>query len=302
MKISVLIAAYHAEPYISRALEAVRTQRHSDWEVIVVEDGSRDGTESIVETFAASVSQPVRYKNLGQNQGVAVTRSRLLDLAEGEGMAFLDADDWWDDGHLESLDALLHGGADVAIAGIELFDLETGCAFKTHFPPERLIKEPVQALFAESCIMTSSSVGLTRAIADKVGAFDAAFRIGEDRDYWLRCALAGGRFAISRQTTCHYAKHAKSTMGKTILWVQQEVAFYRKHQALPEIAPPIRRDLCSKIMVNAARVLRASNPRESVALLWQAWKLTPCRLLIVSQWLFSLAKAARDPNSSRNHQ
>ena len=101
MKISVLIAAYEADRFIPNALASVAGQTHLDWELVVVEDGSRDTTEALVKAFAATVApRHVRYANLGVNQGVAAARNRLLELFTGEAVAFLDADDRWRPDHL----------------------------------------------------------------------------------------------------------------------------------------------------------------------------------------------------------
>src|SRR4051812_16700052 len=109
MKISVLIAAYRAAPFLPAALACVTAQTHADWELIVVEDGSHDGTEELVRAFAAthSPARRVTYDNLGENRGVAAARNRLLSLAQGEAVAFLDADDEWQPTHLADLAAVL---------------------------------------------------------------------------------------------------------------------------------------------------------------------------------------------------
>jgi len=65
MKVSVLIPAYQAGSFVQTALESVVGQTHEDWEIIVVEDGSHDGTEAIVDTFAASCGRRVIYRNMG---------------------------------------------------------------------------------------------------------------------------------------------------------------------------------------------------------------------------------------------
>src|SRR4051812_261534 len=101
MKISVLIAAYHAAPFLPAALACVAAQTHADWELVVVEDGSRDGTEELVRALAAAhPTRRVIYDNLGENRGVAAARNRLLSLAKGDAVAFLDADDEWTPTHL----------------------------------------------------------------------------------------------------------------------------------------------------------------------------------------------------------
>ncbi|MDD5199710.1 MAG: glycosyltransferase family A protein [Terrimicrobiaceae bacterium] len=290
MKFSILIAAYRAGRYIGKALESVRAQACADWEIVVVEDGSNDETESITRAFAASVSQTVRYENLGENRGVAAARNRLLQLARGDVLAFLDADDWWTPNHLDAVSTTLAGGADVAIAGIQIFNLDAEEPLEAYSPPARLFANPVRTLFDRSVVMTCTSVALRRGIVERVGGFDPAFRIGEDRDYWLRCALAGGLFAHSASVSCYYAKHASSTMMKTLLWAQQEVAFYEKYQDLAAAPARLRRRRLSETLLSYGRLTRASDSSSSSRALWRAWKLTPLRLAILPQLLFSLGK------------
>ncbi|PTY05445.1 hypothetical protein DB347_13775 [Opitutaceae bacterium EW11] len=293
MKISCLIAAYKAGATIGKALESIRGQTHADWEVVVMEDGSHDGTEAIVRAFASSVSQPVRYENFGQNRGVAAARTRLLELAEGVGSAFLDADDWWTPDHLSEAAAALGRGADLVVSGIQLFDLDSAEALEAYLPSGDLYTDPVRILFEQSAIMTSSCVSLRTATAREAGPVDAGFRIGEDRDFWLRIAANGGRFAGTGKVTCSYSKHAGSTMAKTLLWAEQEVAFYRKYQSLSAVALSVRRTHLAHALANYGRLLRATDPRTSARILAEAWKLKPLSPAAAAQYALSALKSAR---------
>jgi glycosyltransferase involved in cell wall biosynthesis len=287
MKFSVLIAAYRAGKYIGKALESVRAQTHTDWEVVVVEDGSRDETESIVRAFASSVAQSVRYDNLGQNRGVATARTRLVELAAGEALAFIDADDWWTPTHLERAQIAFDRGADVAVSRIQLFDLDSARPMESYAPAAAFFLRPVEELFRTSHIMTSSCVALRTSLARKVGPFDAAFRIGEDRDYWLRCAFQGARFADTGEITCFYAKHATSTMARTLVWSQQEVAFYEKYLGHASLPLGLRKRSLSHVTVNYGRLLRSIDPKASFAALARAWKLTPLNVNVIPQLFLS---------------
>lgn len=287
MKISILIAAYHAGRFLGKALETIHLQRWEDWELIVVEDGSQDETQELVENFSTTVSQPVRYESLGAHSGVSVARNRLMELAEGDAFAFLDADDWWSPVHLEVLSGQFEKGADVVVTRTEIYDLEADHPLSIFTPPDQLFRHPVRALFDKSCIMTSSSVALSRAITQQVGWFDPAFQIGEDRDYWLRCALAGGRFSDSGHVTCTYAKHGASTMSRTLLWAEQEAAFYEKYASLGGVPAGLRRDRLAICLLNLGRLLRARNPAASTVAIWRAWRLAPWRLRLFSHLLFS---------------
>jgi glycosyltransferase involved in cell wall biosynthesis len=293
MNFSVLIPAYNAGRFLPKALASLRNQEHKDWELIVVEDGSRDDTEAVVLAFANGIAQRVRYENLGRNRGVAVARNRLLELARGEAVAFLDADDWWEPRHLIRAREILESGAALAVARLQLFDLEAGCGRETYAPPAAFFADPVRGIYERSWIMTSSCVALRSDWIEKVGRFDEAFCVGEDRDYWLRCFLLGARCVDTGEITCHYAKHSSSAMARTLVWAQQEVAFYEKHRDLTDVSAGLRRERLTEALFNYGRLLRASDPRRSAQVLWQAWKIAPCCFALLPHLLFSVLAARR---------
>lgn len=90
--VSVIVPAYNAEKTVKRCLESVLQQTYSDFEIIVINDGSSDNTESIVNEIAGKDTR-VKY-HYQQNQGVSQTRNNAIDLSSGEYVTFLDSDDW----------------------------------------------------------------------------------------------------------------------------------------------------------------------------------------------------------------
>src|SRR5262249_39357728 len=91
-RVTVLIPAYNASSTIERAVDSVLAQTYSDYEIIVVDDGSRDATADIV---ASRYGDRVRLLCLTRNQGESAAMNHGIDAAEGELIAFLDADDEW---------------------------------------------------------------------------------------------------------------------------------------------------------------------------------------------------------------
>ena len=102
--ISVVIPLYNKEKSIAQTLECVLNQTYKDFEVIVVDDGSKDNSAAIVEAFNDERIRLVRQKN----GGVSAARNRGTAEARGEYVAFLDADDAWKQNHLESITNLIH--------------------------------------------------------------------------------------------------------------------------------------------------------------------------------------------------
>ena len=285
---SVLIAAYQAAQFISAALASITDQVVSDWEVIVVEDGSCDGTEAIVKAFAQQ-HPPGRviYDNLGINRGVAAARNRLLELSNGKFVAFLDADDRWERNHLANLLDCLGAGHVLACTPITVWDSERDCPSHFYMPTRTQISEPRRSLFRESFIQTSSCVAMPKTTIEKVGCFDERLRIGEDRDYWFRAIGAGDTLGCTSVPSCRYVKHAGSSMAKTMLVAQQTVAFYEKHrhaEALPPFAA--RRHLAASLRTlgRLTRKANASDARRAFIGGWNAWPLAldlPLRALTV---------------------
>lgn len=291
MKISVLIAAYQAASTIGRTIASVQAQTHTDWELIVVEDGSRDGTNDIVRGISSTENHSVCYENFTVNRGVATARNRLLELASGDAVAFIDADDLWSPDHLNCGAQRLAVGADLVATGVRTFDLVSGSTLAESRPPAALESDPVKTLFTQSAIVTCSSVFLSRRILENTGAFDPQFRVGEDRDYWLRAALAGAHFSVEPSLTCHYAKYRNSTMAKTQLVSEQIVRFYEKHLGLTAVPKALRHVKLAEALTNQGRLTRATDPQASVRHLSRALRLAPINAGLAAQLMFSFFRS-----------
>jgi glycosyltransferase involved in cell wall biosynthesis len=276
MTFSVLIAAYNAAPFLPAAFASIEAQTHAAWELIVVEDGSHDGTEQLVHALAARhPGRRIAYENLGENRGVAAARNRLLALAQGEAVAFLDADDQWQPEHLADLDRALAGGAALAFSGIELWDGDRHQTMGTYIPPSAWIAEPRRWLFEHSFIQTSSCVALPRASIARTGLIDETLRIGEDRDYWFRAIAENGRLTCTNRVTCRYTKHTGSSMTKTLRVASDTVQFYRKHLKNPLVPSALRRRLLAHALWVHGRLLRKDDGTRAKSLLREAVRLQP---------------------------
>ena len=102
MKFSVVIPLYNKEKYIESTIRSVLDQSHQDLEVLVVDDGSTDGSLALAERFASDRVHIIRQ----ENQGVSVARNTGIEHASGEFICFLDADDQWRPEYLATIDAL----------------------------------------------------------------------------------------------------------------------------------------------------------------------------------------------------
>lgn len=114
MAISIIIPVYKVERYLVRCIESIIAQTYSDWELILVDDGSPDKSGDICERYAASDSRI--YVIHQQNQGVSAARNHGIGLAKGEYITFVDSDDYLGQDFLSSFD--LEHGADLQVQGM----------------------------------------------------------------------------------------------------------------------------------------------------------------------------------------
>src|SRR5687767_15993498 len=92
--ISVILPTYNRERFLAQAFESIQAQICTDWELIVVDDGSTDGTREAVERLMPGIEQPVRYV-YQENRGAYGARNTGVEHATGEFVAFFDSDDLW---------------------------------------------------------------------------------------------------------------------------------------------------------------------------------------------------------------
>jgi glycosyltransferase involved in cell wall biosynthesis len=181
MKISVIIPAYNAEQHIRTAIESCLAQTYAPFEIIVIDDGSTDGTAAVAESFPA----PVRVIRMAENGGVSVARNRGVQASTGDWIGFLDADDWFLPNKLELQRrcANEHENSVLIYTGwriIEVNGVETPGRFR---PPEALFP-----MLRFRCNLHISTVVLRRDAFDSVGGFNPARRVVEDWDLWLKIA------------------------------------------------------------------------------------------------------------------
>ena len=182
--ISVIIPTYNRALYLERAIGSVLAQRLACDELIVVDDGSTDGTAALVERLAAGSAVPIRLCRQ-DNQGAAAARNLGIGRARGELLAFLDSDDWWLPHKLARQTTAMAARPDVLISHTREIWFRRGQRVnqkKKHDPPDG----NVFAASVGMCVVGMSTVMARRELFDRYGVFDTALPCCEDYDLWLR--------------------------------------------------------------------------------------------------------------------
>lgn len=214
--VSVIMPAYNARPYIGEAIRSVLDQDYPNLELIVVDDGSSDGTADEARLFGERVRVYERT-----NGGPAAARNFGLSVAQGELIAFLDADDIWLPGKLAAQVSHLQAHPEIGMVFSRFLFWYPEPNGK--FAPPRIPKMGAAAseivhehsgwiycpLLYDS-IVTIISVLIRRSVIETVGGFNEQLRTGEDYDYWLRVSRIVQATKLSKNFAC-YRIHPQST-------------------------------------------------------------------------------------------
>ncbi|MBI1357228.1 MAG: glycosyltransferase [Acidobacteria bacterium] len=186
-RISVLTPAHNAAGTLAEAIESVLAQAREDWELVIVDDGSTDGTAEVAAGFADARIRLFRQPR----QGVSAARNRAFTESRGELLAFLDADDRFAPNKLAVQAATLDrrpeaGSVYCAHRRVDL----AGDPWTMAAPPEEVDYRDLLLGFP----FNPSAQMIRREWHERSGGFRPGLEIHEDRDYWLRCHEAGCRF------------------------------------------------------------------------------------------------------------
>jgi glycosyltransferase involved in cell wall biosynthesis len=187
LAVSIVVPAYNVASVISRAIESVLDQTFTDFEVVIVDDGSRDDTASVVKQFQSDSRIRYVYQS---NKGLPGARNTGIQNSEAELIAFLDADDWWLPTKLEVQVRAMERNPDAGgcFVGATLV-FPDGRQERTS-SSSRWAKETMytRLLFGPAVTGSGSSMTIRKKCFDIVGTFDESMKALEDRDMWLRLA------------------------------------------------------------------------------------------------------------------
>lgn len=211
---SVIIPVYNGEKYIDNAIESVLNQTVSDWELIIVNDGSSDNTASVLEKYR-------EYKKIcvitQENQGVSVARNNGVNRASGDYITFLDADDIWHYDHLEVMQTLSKEYPDAGLIGTftktELVngDVIEECDFFKDKQDVVYTNDFFELYHKDksSKMFTMITTCISKEAFYKAGGFPVGCKIGEDLELSLKIA-AYYPVVLSKKATATYKKENSS--------------------------------------------------------------------------------------------
>ena len=256
--ISVVSPCYNAAPFVGRMIASVRGQTFPDWELVVVDDGSTDGSAAVAAAVAVGDS---RVRIIRQaNGGVCRARNAGARACSPESryLLFLDADDMLEPEMLVALRDWLEGQPEAALAFCDLllideWDRPLPADIEFHGPDHRFVPSgwgaarlprdmpytPFESVFALATIIPSASL-LRREVFAAVGGWDESFgHVFEDTDLFLRMTLAGAAHFVPRSLVRH-RRHGSNSTGDPVRVSRQRDKLYARWLTRTDLMPAQR--------------------------------------------------------------
>lgn len=281
--ISIIIPAYNAEKTIRETIESVQKQTFSNFEVIIINDGSTDRTLNIIEQIIDPRIRCFSYNN----GGIAVARNRGIQQAKGDYIAFLDADDLWTKDKLELQLAALQNNPEAGVAYSWIYYYFSDRTKKVIVPsnPVRFSGKVYKQLLIKNFMSNGSNPLIRREVIESVPGFDPACSPCEDWDFYIQlasCCL----FTVVPKYQIFYRQSSNSASSKIKAMEKASVITIQKaYNAAPPHLQSFKNKTLAQSYIYFTQQYLKQNKDNSDALsqagkkLWMAIHLHPKCLL-----------------------
>ena len=206
--VSVVVPTYNRASRLGETLLSVLNQTYHDFELIVVDDGSTDGTSKVIQSFPN-----VRYVFMEENRGVSRARNEGLARAKGRYICFLDSDDLWDKKKLQIQVQWMERNADCQVCYTNEIWIRKGVRVNP-MKKHRKYSGDIFRHCLPLCIVSPSSAMLRAGLFETIGNFDESLPACEDYDLWLRIAMKYKFHFIEEPLIIKHGGHADQLSRK----------------------------------------------------------------------------------------
>ena len=194
MKFSVVIPLYNKAPYVAKAIGSVLSQTFTDYELVIVDDGSKDNSAEIAARVIEGYANCRLLKQ--ENAGVSMARNNGVAVSQGEYLCFLDADDWWEPAFLEEMSHLIENFPEAGIYGTN-YTIVNETKHKTRVAKVG-VGEGFEKGYVNYCHVYASTmymplwtgaVCVPKYVFEAEGGFNPRLKMSEDFDLWIRVVM-----------------------------------------------------------------------------------------------------------------
>lgn len=263
--VSIIIPCWNAEAYVGEAIDSALAQTYPNIEVIVIDDGSTDGSLDVIQSFG----ERIRWET-GPNQGACAARNRGIRLAKGEVLQFLDADDWlYIDKVARQVALLWETGVCSVYCDVWMIDSDKPLLPMIYWAHETH-SDPV-------CIALGSNAGTTsglhrREIVERIGGFDESLPCAQDRDFHLRLAIDSHAVSVISEALVTTWRRKDSVSSDSLrVFTQYEMILLRARELLEKRKgwTEERALAMAKLAARTARIFARNGDLPKAARLWK---------------------------------
>lgn len=209
--VSIIMPCFNSEKTIGESIQNLLDQSYSNWELIIIDDGSTDQSKEVIQSFK---DKRIRYQ-YQENSGPSKARNTGLNLARGKYISFLDSDDLYQMDRIRLLVTYLEANPhmDLVASNFGRINEKGKLIFSSVGRTQQLFLPQVIV----SCPFTSNSFIVKKDILDKTGGFDTNYNAGEDWQLYIRMALKGCRMIKLQDVLCYYRSRANSISHNCLL-------------------------------------------------------------------------------------
>ena len=205
--VSVIITSYNYAHFLEMSIESALNQKDAEIEVVVIDDGSNDDTNKIIDKYKRKV-----ISHRQENKGLSSARNMGIKISKGDYLIFLDADDYlFPDTISCQLDTLKkHYDYSISVSKSQIFRRTTIRNDPVLDEEWRLFRDDLEVHLLHFNIAPPHAFLLDREVVEKVGGFDITLFACEDHDLWLRAAIAGYKIIVNQRAQVAYRRHPNS--------------------------------------------------------------------------------------------
>lgn len=244
-KVAVVIPTYNCARYLPSTIESVLAQTYRDLEIIVVDDGSTDDTESELHRYAPNL----RYLKCA-HKGAAAARNHGINASDCDYIALLDADDWWEPEKIEAQVAELERDGKVGLVYSDMcvhyddgMTIPSFLQSRPHATGGYVFDKLIQSQF-----IFPSTVLIRRSCLQQVGLFDESMLSLEDCEFFLRLCYTS-KVALVRKSLVHRRQRFGNMTSNEDFGTHYSIRFHEKALDLPDLSPVRVRELRQKLSV-----------------------------------------------------